>query len=86
MILLSEEQLRRLNAAALEESYLLKIGVQLFILTLAAAFIVSMVILWLLIKSLRGIIKTVLILGDGDLVLGIPIQSKGELRVIIIIN
>ena len=77
MILASEESEN--VAAALQESYLLKIGVQSFILTLAAAFIVSMVILWLLMKSLRGIIKTVRKFGDGDLGSRIPIQSKGEL-------
>ena len=43
MILASEESEN--VAATLQESYLLKIGVQSFILTLVAAFIISMVIL-----------------------------------------
>src|SRR5688572_28794399 len=54
MILASEESEN--VAATLQESYLLRIGVQSFILTLIAAAIISMVILWLLMKSLRRII------------------------------
>lgn len=77
MILASEEYEN--VAAALQESYLLKIGVQSFILTLVAAFLISMVILWLLMKSLRGIIKTVRKFNEGDLKSRIPVQSKGEL-------
>jgi signal transduction histidine kinase len=77
MILASEESEN--VAAALQESYLLKIGVQSFILTLAAAFIISTMILWLLMKSLRGIIKTVRKFSEGDLKARIPLQSKGEL-------
>ena len=77
MILASEESEN--VAARLQESYLLRIGVQSFILTLVAAFIVSMVVLWLLMKSLRGIIKTVRKFSEGDLRARIPIRTKGEL-------
>ena len=64
---------------ALQESYLLKIGVQSFILTLVAAFIISTLVLWLLMKSLREIIQTVKKFSEGDLRARIPIRSKGEL-------
>jgi signal transduction histidine kinase len=77
MILASEESEN--IAGALRESYLLKIGTQSFLLTLAAAFIISMLVLWLLMKSLRNIIDTVKKFSEGDLKSRIPIQSKGEL-------
>lgn len=77
MILASEESEN--IATALQESYLLKMGVRSFILTLIAAFIISMLILWLLMKSLRDIIQTVRKFSEGDLTSRIPIRSKGEL-------
>lgn len=77
MILASEESEN--IGTALKESYLLKIGVQSFILTLVAAFIIGMLVLWLLMKSLRNIIDTVKKFSDGDLKPRIPIHSKGEL-------
>jgi signal transduction histidine kinase len=77
MILASEESEN--IATALQESYLLKIGVQSFILTLVAAFIISMLVLWLLMKSLREIIQTVRKFSEGDLEPRIPVRSKGEL-------
>ena len=77
MILASEESEN--VATALQESYLLKIGVQSFIVTLVAAFVISILVLWLLMKSLRDIIQTVRKFSDGDLKSRIPIHSKGEL-------
>jgi signal transduction histidine kinase len=77
LILASEESEN--IAISLQESYLLKIGVQSFILTLVAAFVIGMLILWLLMKSLRDIIDTVKKFSDGDLKSRIPIHSKGEL-------
>jgi len=77
MILASEESEN--IATALQESYLLKIGVQSFILTLVAAFIISTLVLWLLMKSLRDIIQTVKKFSEGDLRARIPVRSKGEL-------
>ncbi len=77
MILASEESVT--VATALRQSYLLKIGAQSFVLTLLAAFIVSMLILWLLMKSLRDVIQTVRRFSEGDLKTRIPIRSKGEL-------
>jgi signal transduction histidine kinase len=77
MILASEESEN--IAMALQESYLLKMGVQSFILTLVAAFIIGMLVLWLLMKSLRNIIDTVKKFSEGDLKPRIPTHSKGEL-------
>ena len=77
MVLASEESEN--IASALRESYLLKIGTQSFVLTLAAAFIIGLLVLWLLMKSLRDIIQTVRKFSEGDLSSRIPIRSKGEL-------
>lgn len=77
MILASEESVN--VATALNQSYLLKIGAQSFVLTLLAAFIVSILILWLLMKSLHDVIQTVRKFSEGDLKPRIPIRSKGEL-------
>jgi signal transduction histidine kinase len=77
MILASEESEN--IATALQESYLLKIAVQSFILTLVAALIIGMLVLWLLMKSLRNIIDTVKKFSEGDLKPRIPTHSKGEL-------
>lgn len=77
MVLMSEESEN--IAAALQNSYLLKIGVQSFGFTLVAALIIGLLILWLLTKSLRDIIGTVKKFSEGDLHARIPIRSKGEL-------
>lgn len=65
--------------AALKDSYLLKIGVTSFVLTLASAFLISLLVLWLLTKSLRNIIDTVKKFSSGDLSARIAVPSKGEL-------
>ncbi|AYB35793.1 sensor histidine kinase [Chryseolinea soli] len=77
LILASEEYEN--TSVALQESYLLKIGVQSFVITLTAASLIALVILWLLMRSLRGIVETVKRFGEGDLSPRIPIRSKGEL-------
>lgn len=66
-------------AVALQESYLLKIGVQSFIVTLTAAFLIGLFVLWLLMKSLNEIINTVKRFGSGDLTPRITLRSSGEL-------
>ncbi len=77
MILASEEAEN--IATALQNSYLLKIGVQSFVLTLIAAFIIGMLLLWLLMKSLRNIMESVKKFSEGDFKARIPVHSKGEL-------
>lgn len=66
-------------AVALQESYLLKIGIRSFIVTLTASFLIGLFVLWLLMKSLSNIIATVKRFGSGDLTPRIAIQSGGEL-------
>ncbi|HMI66435.1 MAG TPA: HAMP domain-containing sensor histidine kinase [Cyclobacteriaceae bacterium] len=77
MILASEEY--DTIASALQESYLLKIGVRSFVLTLAAAFFIGLFVLWLLMRSLSDIIRTVKKFESGDLKPRIAIRSGGEL-------
>lgn len=77
MILASEEY--ETIASALEESYLLKIGARSFALTLIAAFIIGLVVLRLLMRSLRDVIATTKEFSAGDFNRRIPIRSKGEL-------
>lgn len=77
MILASEESEN--IAAALQESYLLKIATQSFTVTLVAALIIGLLVLWLLMRSLRDIIEAVRKFSAGDLKARIPIRSKGEL-------
>jgi signal transduction histidine kinase len=77
MILASEEYDN--ISTTLRESYLLKIGVRSFIVTLTAAFLIALFVLWLLMKSLSNIIRTVKQFGSGDLRPRIAIQSDGEL-------
>ncbi|HEX5169083.1 MAG TPA: HAMP domain-containing sensor histidine kinase [Cyclobacteriaceae bacterium] len=77
MILASEKH--ETIAAALRESYLLKIGTQSFLLTMIAALIIGLLILRLLMKSLRDIIGTVKQFSEGNLKPRIPIRSTGEL-------
>jgi len=77
MILASEEYDN--IAIALQESYLLKIGVRSFMVTLAAAFLIGLFILWLLMKSLSDIVSTVKKFGSGDMTPRIATRSGGEL-------
>jgi len=77
MILASEESEN--IATALQESYLLKIGVRSFTVTLVAAFVIGILLLWLLMKSLRSIIDTVRKFSEGDLKARITVCSRGEL-------
>ena len=77
MILASEESEN--IATALQDSYLLKIGVQAFAVTLIAAFAIGLIVLWLLTKSLRDIMAMVKQFSEGNLKSRIPVRSKGEL-------
>ncbi|MCI4669855.1 MAG: HAMP domain-containing histidine kinase [Bacteroidia bacterium] len=60
-------------------SYLLSLGTRFFGLSLAAAFVLGLVIIWLLTRNLRKIIHTVRKFEKGDLHARIPITSTGEL-------
>lgn len=77
MILVSEEYENIANT--LWNSYLLKMGVQLFGITLLTALLIGLGIIWLLTKNLRIIIQTVNQFEQGDLKARIPVTSNGEL-------
>jgi signal transduction histidine kinase len=77
MVLVSEES--DSIALALQNSYLLKIGLRSFALTLFAAFVIGLFVLWLLMRSLQTIIRTVKKFGSGDLKPRIAVQSGSEL-------
>jgi signal transduction histidine kinase len=77
-MILASEQSENI-ASALRESYLLKIATQSFTVTLVAALVIGLLVLWLLMKSLRDIIEAVKKFSAGDLQARIPIRSKGEL-------
>jgi signal transduction histidine kinase len=77
-MILASEQSENI-AAALRESYLLKIATQSFTVTLVAALVIGLLVLWLLMKSLRDIVEAVKKFSAGDLQARIPIRSKGEL-------
>jgi len=77
MILASEEYLN--ITTALQQSYLLQIGTKFFLITLLFAFVIGLLFLWLLMRSLRDIVVTVKKFDKGDYVHKIPIRSRGEL-------
>lgn len=60
-------------------SYLLSLGTRFFGLSLCAAFVLGLVIIWLLTRNLRKIIQTVRRFEKGDLKARIPVTSTGEL-------
>lgn len=77
MILASEEHDN--VAAALWDSYILRVGVNSFIVTLIAAFGLGLLLVWLLTRNLRKIIATFRQFEAGDLHARIPEKSNDEL-------
>lgn len=77
MILASEEYQSIIST--LQGSYLLKIGVKFFLITLLFSFAIGLLFLWLLMRSLGDIIGTVKKYDKGEFKNRIPIRSKGEL-------
>jgi len=68
---------------SLASSYFLRVGTNSMILTLLTAFLIGLVVLWLLTKNLRGIVDTVRRFKEGDYKARIHGQnSKGELSVL----
>lgn len=77
MILASEEYE---NAAGmLQGNYLLKMGSIFFAFSLIAALIIGLVVLWMLMRNLNDILKTVKKFQEGDLTPRIQIRNDGEL-------
>ncbi|CAN5599192.1 ATP-binding protein [soil metagenome] len=77
MILASEEY--DTIASTLWDSYILKVGVNSFIITLIAAFVIGLLLVWLLTRNLRKVISTFRRFENGDLTARIPVKSNGEL-------
>lgn len=64
---------------ALNNSYLLKAGVQYFALALFAAFLLSLLVVWALTRNLRAVVRTVQSFEKGDLTARISVNSKTEI-------
>ena len=77
-MVLASEQYENIMAM-LRNSFLLKTGSQLFLITLLAAFSIGLLTIWLITSNLRKIIQTVRKFEQGDLTVRIPIKSKDEL-------
>ncbi len=63
----------------LRNSYILKTGSQLFILSLLLAFSLGLFALWLITSNLRKIIQTVRKFEQGDFEVRIPVKSDDDL-------
>ena len=66
-------------ATTLQENYLKEIGLRSFAVTLGAAFLIGLFLLWILMRSLTNIVDTVNKIGSGDLNSRINVRSGGEL-------
>jgi len=77
MVLASEQY--ETVTAVLRDSYILRTGAQLFLVTMIAAFSLGLLALWIITSNLRKIIQTVRKFEQGDLTVRIPVKSKDEL-------
>jgi len=77
-MVLASEQYENI-ATTLRNSYLLKTGSQLFILTMVAAFSMGLLAIWIITRNLRAIIQTVRKFEKGDLHARIKVKSDDEL-------
>jgi len=77
-MVLASEQYENI-IATLRNSYLLKTGSKLFIITLLLAFFLGIMSIWLITKYLRKIIHTVNQFEQGNLQVRIPVKSNDEL-------
>ena len=66
-------------AGLLQGNYLLKMGSLFFAFALIAAMLIGLIILWLLMRNLNKIIRTVKKFQEGDLTPRIPLKNDGEL-------
>jgi signal transduction histidine kinase len=64
---------------ALNDSYLLKMGIQYFFLTLVSALLLTLLVLWGLTRNLRKVIHTVRQFEKGDLNARIAVDSNTEI-------
>jgi len=77
-LVLASEQYENISAT-LRNSFLLKTGGELFVITLIAAFSLGLLAIWLITHNLRVIIQTVKQFEQGDLKARIPVKSEDEL-------
>lgn len=77
MVLVSEQY--ETISDTLWNSYLLNLSSRFFLLSLLAAFVLGLIIIWLLTRNLRKIIEIVRQFEKGNLQARIPIKSSGEL-------
>lgn len=77
-MVLASEQYENI-ASVLLDSFILKTGSQLFLVTMIAAFSLGLLAIWLITSNLRKIIKTVRKFEQGDLTVRIPVKSQDEL-------
>jgi signal transduction histidine kinase len=77
MTLNSEQQSN--IASTLKGSYMLSLTTKYFFITLVAAIIISLLLLWLLVKRLSAIMEMVRLFKQGNLEQRIGITGKGEL-------
>ena len=77
IILQSEEQAA--VSSGLFDSYILKLGANLFLLTLVAALVIGLLAIWLLTSKLRNIIQTVRRFKEGDYKARIADEDKSDL-------
>ena len=81
IILASEEQ--EAVTSTLAGSYMLKLGRNIFFLTLAVALIIGMIAIWLITKNLRSIIQTVRRFKEGDYQARVEGQAKTDLSIFV---
>ncbi len=77
IILASEEQAAVVSTLA--GSYILKLGTNLFLLTLIGSLIIGLLAIWLLTKNLRQLIDTVRRFKEGDYEARIPNAEQGDM-------
>jgi len=77
-MVLASEQYENI-ASVLLDSFILKTGSQLFLVTMAAAFLLGLLAIWLITSNLRKVIQTVRKFEQGDLAVRIPVKSQDDL-------
>ncbi|KAA3641328.1 MAG: sensor histidine kinase, partial [Bacteroidetes bacterium] len=77
IVLASEEQ--SAIVSTLSGSYMLKLGANMFFITLFGALAIGLLAIWLLTKNLRSIIHSVKRFKEGDLQARIAEDEKGDL-------
>lgn len=78
IILASEEQAAVTNP--LFGSYIQRLGIRTFLMVLAAALAVGLLVIWLLTRGLGRIVNAVQRFKAGDLQARIPLNEQGDLR------